>query len=181
MKKYTMRFLILASILTFISGCARDLSNDVYSSDATAGLTLQGVVISARPITIKNADKMADNGAGMLTGGALGGVMGSGVGKGRGNTVSTIGGVVAGGLLGAAAEGRLSQAKGYEYIVKVDTQNLSKNYYEGSSRAMRNALASVKSSGLITVIQGDTEKNHLKEGRSVYVIVSESRARVIAY
>jgi len=174
-KKIASIFLITNIFL--LSGCARDLSNDVYTSDATMSLTMQGKILSVRPVTIKDQDKMGDNTGGMLAGGALGAAAGTGVGKGSGRTVGVVGSAIAGGLLGAATEGSLSKSKGYEYIVKVDTKKLSNDdYYEGSA-TMRSAVASAKTSGLITIVQGD--KNPFPEGLSVYVIVSEKRARII--
>ena len=48
--------IFLSSIL--LTACARDLSSSVYTSDATMNLTLEGEVISAREIRIKEGDRL---------------------------------------------------------------------------------------------------------------------------
>lgn len=164
---------ILATLLT---GCARDLSSNMYTSDSTLSLTLVGEIISARPVLIKDSDKLSDNVAGGLAGGAMGGVLGSGVGGGTGNSAAIVGGVVVGSVVGAAVQSKLSQSKGYEYIIKVDTSNLKSDYYEGTP-SMRNAISSATTSGLVTVVQAADKL--IKEGEKVYVIFSEKRTRVI--
>ena len=173
-------FLKIATVLiclSLLSGCARDLSNDMYTSDSTLSFTMEGVIIAARPVNIKNSDKMSDNTGGMLAGGAMGAAVGSGVGGGSGNTMAVVGGAIAGGLAGAALQGKLGESKGYEYIVKVDTSKMKDGYYDGNE-AMRNAISTARASGLVTIVQG--ADHVLKEGQKVYVIYSENRTRVIA-
>ncbi len=172
-KKISLIFLMLI----FVVGCARDLSNDMYTSDSTLSFTMEGVIVAMRQVKIKNSDKMSDNTTGMLAGGAMGAAVGTGVGGGSGNTMAIVGGAIAGGVAGAALEGKLGESKGYEYIVKVDTSKLKDGYYEGNA-AMRNAISTARVSGLVTVVQGDNTV--LKEGQPVYVIYSENRTRVIA-
>jgi len=162
-------------LLSVMAGCSRDLSSDVYTSDSTLNLTLEGKILSARPITIKEEDK-AGLGGGALAGGALGGVAGSTAGDGSGQVAAAIGGAVAGAVLGAVAENQLGGSNGYEYIVKVDTKNLKGDYYEGNG-AMRNAISSATTSGLVTVVQGTDVK--LAPHQKVYVIFSEKRTRII--
>ncbi|MCC8369499.1 MAG: hypothetical protein LN573_05520 [Rickettsia endosymbiont of Oxypoda opaca] len=166
-------FIILTSLLT---GCARDLSSNVYTSDSTLNLTLEGEVISIRPVIIKESDRLSDNSGGMLAGGVMGGVLGSGVGQGTGNAAAVVGGAIAGAALGAGLQGKLGEKKGYEYLVKVDTSKIKSDYYEGNS-AMRNVISTAVTSGLITVIQA-TDSN-IKTGQKVYIIFSEKRTRVI--
>jgi outer membrane lipoprotein SlyB len=162
-------------VLGLLGGCARDLSSDVYTSDSTLSLTLEGKIVSVRNITIKDDDK-AGLGAGALAGGALGGVGGSAVGDGTGQVAAAVGGAIAGAVIGSVAENQLGTSNGYEYIVKVDTKNLKDGYYEGSG-AMRNAISSATTSGLVTVIQGTDTK--LQENQNVYVIFSDKRTRLI--
>jgi outer membrane lipoprotein SlyB len=159
-----------------LSGCARDLSSNVYTSDSTLSLTLEGQVISVRQVVIKESDKLGNNTGGMLAGGALGGALGSGVGKGSGNTIAMVGGAIAGGLAGAAAQGKLGTSKGYEYMIKVDPSQIKSDYYEGSP-AMRATISAASTSGLITVTQGTDV--FIQKGQKVYVIFSDSRTRVI--
>ncbi|MCE3233063.1 MAG: pcp [Rickettsiaceae bacterium] len=167
---------VTLSILT-LAACARDLSSDVYTSDSTLSLTLQGKIISARPITIKNSDQLSDNTGGMLAGGALGAVAGSNMGGGNGQAAAVVGGALVGAAAGAVAQGSLGKSEGFEYIIKVDTKNLKSDYYEGSA-SMRNAISSATTSGLVTVVQGKDVA--LNKGQSVYVIFSDKRTRVIS-
>jgi outer membrane lipoprotein SlyB len=161
----------------FVSSCARDLSSNVYTSDSTMNLTLEGKVLSVREVIIKEGDKLSDHKTGALAGAALGGVAGSGVGHSSGTAAAVVGGAVVGGVLGAAAESQLGKASGYEYIIKVDTSKLKSKYFEGT-KAMRAAISSATTSGLITVVQGNDVK--ISEGTPVYVIFSDKRTRVIS-
>ena len=171
-------FLSLAVAPMLLSACGRDLGSDVYTADSTLSLTLEGQVLAARQVTIKNNDKLSDNAIGGTAGAALGGVAGANVGSGGGSAAAAVGGAVAGAVLGAAAEGALSTGKGYEYVVKVDASNLKDDYYEGSG-AMRSAISSATTNGLVTIVQGDAPEQALKAGDGVYVIFSDKRSRVI--
>jgi outer membrane lipoprotein SlyB len=177
MKNSILKILSIASIITILTGCARDLSSNTYTSSSTLSLTLEGKVISARAIKIKDNDKMADNKMGMLAGGAMGAVSGSGIGKGTGNDMAIVGTAIAGGIAGAALEGALTTQNGFEYIIKVDTSKLKSEYFEGNA-AMRNAISSATTSGVITVVQGSD--NPIAVGQTVYVIYSDNRTRVIS-
>jgi outer membrane lipoprotein SlyB len=55
---------------------------------------------------------------------AIGGIAGSGVGGGRGSAVSTVLGVVAGGLAGAALEEGGTRKPGLEIVVRLDSGRL---------------------------------------------------------
>lgn len=176
MKNKFFRFSLLFLLMTLLSACARDLSSSTYVSDSTLSLTLKGRVISARPVTIKNHDKMQDNTMGMLAGGAMGAVAGSGIGGGTGNKMALVGGAIVGAAAGAAIEGALSKSQGMEYIVEVDISKLKNTYYEGNA-AMRSAISSATTSGVITVVQ--SAENAVSVGQNVYVIYSADRARVI--
>ncbi len=173
MKKVLPSLLIM---MLFVSGCARDLSSNVYTSDSTLSLTLEGKVLSSRSIIIKENDKLAANSGGMLAGGLAGGAAGSTVGGGNGKAAAMVGGVIAGALIGAVAEGALSEQDGIEYIIKVNTSNLKSDYYEGTG-AMRQAISSATTSGLVTIVQGKADP--LAKGQKVYVIFSDKRVRVI--
>ena len=176
MKKISLLISIVL-LVSVVSGCARDLSSNVYSSGSTLSLTLDGKVVAVRQVTVKENDKLGNNSGGMLAGGVAGGVLGSTVGKGNGQTVAVVGGALASAALGALAEDKLGTAKGYEYVVKVDTSKLKSNYYEGNT-AMRNAISSATTSGVVTIVQGtDTV---LSVGQKVYVIFSDDRTRVVA-
>ena len=176
MKKITLQIVSLLLLSVFVTGCARDLSSNVYSSDSTLSLTLEGKVIAVRAVTVKNHDKLGDNTGGILAGGAPGAVLGSTVGSGSGTTVAVVGGALAGAALGGVMQDKLSQKAGYEYIIKVDTSKLKSKYYEGNT-AMRNAISAATTSGVVTIVQGTDTM--LKTGQKVYVIFSDDRTRVI--
>jgi outer membrane lipoprotein SlyB len=171
----TIVFVSCACLL--LSGCARDLSSDVYSSDDTLSLTMEGTIVNVRPIIIANAEELSRNTAGIISGGALGGAAGSGIGQNAGRTLAVVGGIVAGAALGALVQSELGRQDGFEYIVKLDQSGLRGEHYQGS-RAMRNAISTATTNGLITVIQGNDVV--LKEGQKIYAIFSEKRTRLIA-
>ena len=174
--KKTINLLSIITILALLSACARDLSSSTYSSSSTLSLTLEGVVLDTRQVTIKDSEKMSDNSAGMLAGGVLGGVAGSGIGQGTGKNLAVVGGAIGGAIAGAALEGALSKQKGIEYIIKVDTSKLKSTYYEGNAQ-MRSAISAATTSGVITVVQA--ADNPIAAGQKVYVIFSDNRTRVI--
>lgn len=101
-----------------VSGCARDLSPDVYSRDEVGSkVDIQpGRIISVRDVKIEGTR----SGVGAVAGAAAGGVGGSYAGKGRGGIIGAIAGAVVGGLIGAAAEGAVSSSDGVEYLVELD-------------------------------------------------------------
>jgi outer membrane lipoprotein SlyB len=173
--KHLVHLPVIATLL-FASACARDISSATYTSDSTLNLTLEGQVISVRAVTVKNSDKLSDNSTGMLAGGAAGAVTGGNLGKGGGQAVGAIGGAIAGAVVGSVIEGQLGKTEGIEYIVKVDISKLKSPYYEGSG-AMRNAISSATTSGLVTIVQG-TEAP-VAAGSKVYVIFSDKRTRII--
>jgi len=176
MSLFKNKILPLFMVVLVATGCGRDLSSNVYTSDSTLSLTMQGKIISVRKIVIKENDKMGNNGTGILSGAALGAAGGSAAGKGGGSAAALVGGAIIGGVVGAAAEGALSQQDGFEYIVKVDAKNLGNDYYEGTG-AVRQAISSAVTNGLITVVQGADEV--YSKGQNVYVIFSDKRTRII--
>ncbi len=164
----------ISLFLTFgLASCAPDRNNSVYTADSTLGLMVKGKVINVRLVTIKNKDRLDNNGTGMLAGGVMGGAIGNSAGSG----VATVAGAIAGAAIGAAAESSLGTSKGYEYIVQIDPAQIKHDYYEGSS-AMRAAISAASTSGLIAVVQGTD--NPLHTGQNVYVIFSNDRTRVIS-
>lgn len=170
----SLLFSFLALIL--LTSCARDLSDNVYTSDATLGLTLKGKVLSVRDVVIKESDRIGDNSTGMVSGALAGGALGSTAGHGGGSAAAAVGGAVVGGALGAVAQGALGKNSGHEYIIEVDTSNIDESYFQGNT-AMRNVIATAKVNGMITVVQSG--ENALQKGMDVFVIFSEKRTRVI--
>jgi len=173
---FSFRALLTFIVVTLLTGCARDLSSNVYTSDSTLSLTLTGEILSVRSIIIKESDKLSDNTGGALAGGAMGAVLGTGVGKGTGKGAAVVGGAIAGAVIGSVVQGKLAESKGYEYIIQIDPTKIKSDYYEGSP-SMRNAISAATTGGLITVIQ--SADTLLREKDKVYVIFSEKRTRVI--
>jgi outer membrane lipoprotein SlyB len=164
-------------VTLLLSGCGRDLSNSMYVSSSTTSFTLEGYIVSVRPVTIKENDKLGDNTTGMLAGGAMGAALGSTMGGGSGKTAAIVGVGIAGGILGALTEQALSKNAGMEYVVKVDVSKIKDTYYEGNA-ALRNIISAARvNSGLLTIVQ--SAENPLGNGQKVYVVFSDNRTRVI--
>ncbi|NDB82137.1 MAG: hypothetical protein EB127_05250 [Alphaproteobacteria bacterium] len=160
-----------------LSSCARDLSSSTYTSDSTLNMVFQGRLVSMRHVNVKETDSLSLNTTGSLMGAALGGA--AAYNSSRSEAAPIIGAVVVGALVGSAIEGALGTSKGVEYFVKIDTSMMKDEYYQGS-RMMRNAIAAIKASGMVTVVQSLNKKDpKLTEGQKVLVIISEKRARVI--
>jgi outer membrane lipoprotein SlyB len=176
----------IASLLG-LSGCARDLDSSTYVDSSTVGLVLEGVVISARPVKVKGADKLGNNKTGMLAGGAAGAVGGSMVGQGGGQVAAAVGAGLVGAALGALAESELSTSDGIEYIVKVSKENLGANDRSNSSvnfgnnsvdNKLKNSVQTSMKTEMISVVQG--KDVILPVGQKVYVIYSDDRPRLVA-
>ncbi len=149
--------IIALILLLVVTGCSKNISPDVYTEGETGASmrTLEGTVISIRPVTVQRGDDLQDNIAGGVIGGAAGGLAGATVGKGLGNTAATIGGVVAGAMLGAVIEGAASKQDALEYLVRLKE--------DGSVRAF---------------VQGP--EANIKEGSAVYIVINQQgRTRLI--
>ena len=170
-------FVALIAAASLLTACERDLSSNVYTSDSTLSLTMEGKIVSVRPIIIKNSDQLSRSSTGIITGGALGAAAGSGVGNNSGRALAMVGGVIVGAAIGALVESELGKQDGYEYIVKLDTSKLKSDYYEGTG-AMRTAISSATTNGLVTIVQGNDVL--LQKGQAVYAIFSDKRTRLIS-
>ena len=164
-------------LVTSLNGCGRDLSANTYTSDSTLNITLQGKLIAKRDIKIKEDEKLGDNTVGGIAGAVGGGALAH---HNSDNAAVVVGGAIVGGLTGAVLQSALGTSKGVEYIVQVDRSNLQDNYYEGS-RLLRNAMAAVRATGMITIVQAKEGKNNpvINEGQNVLIILSEKRTRLI--
>ncbi len=150
-----MKKLIALFMAVALTACGANLDNSHYQTSATGRVNsvAEGVIISARPVTIATEN----GGVGTLAGGIAGGVLGNTVGGSSvANTLGAVGGAVLGGYLGGKAQQGLSKQGGIEYIVKLD-----------SGRA-------------ITLTQGNDVQ--FAVGQPVYVLDADSgaRARIIA-
>jgi len=173
--------------LVFIS-CARDMSSDVYTSSSEFGKVLEGKVISARPVTVKEFDKLQDNSTGLLSGGLAGSVAGSSLGEGVGKTLATVGGAIVGATAGAITQSKLGDAKAMEYVVRIDKKYLQDIYErrrldrkiytaidaeQGINESI--SLAETKTD-LISVVQGMDVT--FQAGARVLIIYSNDRPRL---
>lgn len=172
-----LNFLLIVTIIPTLAGCGRDLSANTYTSDATLNVVLKGKVIAKRDVKVKENEKLGDNTTGAIAGGAVGGLAAANASD---NAAVVVGGAIVGGLAGALTESALGTSKGVEYIVEVDRSTLQDNYYEGS-RMIRNALAAIRTTGIVTIIQAKEGKDEpvISEGQNVRVILSEKRTRII--
>ncbi|MBN9343371.1 MAG: hypothetical protein BGO76_05565 [Caedibacter sp. 38-128] len=152
----TAYLMMVCSTAAMLSGCAREISSNVYSDThvGEASRTFRGIVVSVREVEVTNAEKLQENTAGIVAGGVGGGVVGHQFGKGRGNTAATAAGALLGAVAGAYAEKALSSQNAFEYIVELST---------GEMR---------------TVVQGKDTK--YAPGQRVLLIVGqEGRSRII--
>jgi len=122
-KKMVFFSSVFITALVLSSGCARQISSNVYSGASVGEVSTSspGVVISARPVTVEDKEYLEENGLGIVGGGVGGALAGSQIGKGRGNTLATIGGGVAGAVAGAYAEKALKTQNAMEYIVSLES------------------------------------------------------------
>lgn len=184
-----MHRVVLASALLVVlcAGCARNLSSSVHTQSATTGKVVEGVIVSARAVTVKAHDKLADNTTGGLAGGVLGGVAGNSFGKGTGNAAATVGVGILGAVAGAFAEDALSTSDGIEYLVKISGKNPGKKTKKEVEITKANSVdrdiqKAVETEGIetdvIAVVQQDEQP--FQAGQKVYVVFNDDRPRVIA-
>lgn len=79
-----------------------------------------GMAESVRHVTIEGGQ----GAVGAVAGGAVGGITGANVGGGRGQTVGSILGAVAGGVAGSVIERKVTEKKGLEITVRLDSGEL---------------------------------------------------------
>ena len=187
MNKLSRLFSVVVATLT-LTGCAREMASDVYTSGSTSGKVLEGTVVSARPITIKESDKLENNTMGMLGGGLLGALAGSSVGKGSGNGLATAGAGILGAVGGAYVQDKLGTSQGMEYIVRIDKKYISsipvrtsrKEVSYGANNAEQDVSKSIQvedtKTDLISVVQGRDVA--FQAGQHVLVIYNNDRPRL---
>jgi outer membrane lipoprotein SlyB len=191
MESFMKLFSFALVVMLGLTGCARNMNSNVYTSSSAGGVALEGTVVSSRAITIKDADKLQDNALGGIAGAAVGGIGASNVGKGSGNTAATVGGALAGAAIGALIQDELGTSQGMEYIVKLDKNADSEDSDDISRRETTISRGSkiqdklknqVKTKGtssrLVTVIQGADVV--YTPGQRVYVIYNDDRPRITA-
>lgn len=185
--KLVTTFALVGFVLT---GCARNMGSNVYTSSAVTGKVIEGTVLSARSVIIKDSDKLGDNTMGMLGGGLMGGLGGNLLGKGKGNTLATAGGAVAGAAIGSLIQDRLSTSNGMEYVVRIDpkyrndvpttyhkTTITSGNQSVDDEVKGATSVASTKTD-LISIVQGADIA--YQPGQKVLVMFNNDRPRITA-
>ena len=180
-------FSLALSAMLVLGGCARQMGANTYTSGSAGGVVLEGTIVSARAVTIKDADKLQDNALGGLAGGALGGVGASSVGKGSGSAAATVGGAIVGAVAGALIQDELGTSQGMEYIVKLakgseaPDKNVTIHHVKDTTvqDKMRNSIKTQNtSSNLISVVQG--KDVIYTPGQHVYIIYADDRPRITA-
>ena len=183
MKKFSA-VIIIASLM--LSACARNMATNTYKSSEGSGKVVEGTIVSARQVELKEADKLGDNAVGGLAGGVAGGVAGSAIGKGKGEAAATVGGVIAGALIGAVIQDQLGKSDGMEYIIKIAGNNQAEDDKDSNKTRIvhqnkdevKDSISTNMKTNLISVTQGVDEI--FKKGDHVYVIYTDGRARVIS-
>lgn len=184
-KKLPILALTLALVLT---SCAKQMGNSTYVNSASTGIVYEGVIISARPVTIKDSDKLGEKpGLGALGGGVAGGIGGSNIGKGKGSAAAAVGGAIAGAVVGAMVEDALNTQQGMEYIIRLSDDSTDESSAGFSSKNMRNPSVSEQIRGstklgmksrTISVVQG-LQDGSFSTGTRVFVIYNDDRPRVV--
>lgn len=117
-----MRWVVIGALLVGMvcaSGCASRLSGKVYSrEEARQVQTVQmGTVVSVREVLIEGTR----TGIGAAAGGIMGYVLGETVGSGSGKDIAKAAGTIGGAGAGAVIEGKVTQRKGLEITVELDS------------------------------------------------------------
>jgi outer membrane lipoprotein SlyB len=145
-----------AIVAVLLSGCARQISSDVYSDTqmGEASRTYAGVVANVRKVQVA-PEKLENNVLGAGAGALGGGLAASHIGGGKGNIAATAAGAIAGAVGGAYAEQMLKTQDALEYVVKL------------------------RGGEMRTVVQGPSPA--FAVGQPVLVVVAQNgRSRVIA-
>lgn len=161
---------IVLALSFFLVGCVPNASNMQYSSSdlASAAPSVEGVVVSKRPIQVAGTS----SGVGTVAGALAGTAAASNVGGGRGQTIAMVGGALLGAMAGSAAEERMTKQKAFEYIVRIGSPYTVKQV---TGRTREYTETKTSSQRLVTVIQSDVNFN---PGDRVFVIMS-AKPRIV--
>ena len=180
-------FSLAISLVLVISACSRNMNSGTYTSSSAGGVVLEGTIVSARAVTIKETDKLQNNTLGGLAGGAVGGVAGHSVGNGSGQAIATVGGALVGAVAGAFAQDALGTDQGMEYIVKLAPGNtppektVTVHHVRDTSvedKVKNEIKTQGTSSTLLSVAQG--KDVIYTPGQHVYIVYSDDRPRITA-
>ncbi|OJV46449.1 MAG: hypothetical protein BGO28_02575 [Alphaproteobacteria bacterium 43-37] len=116
--KLKLKAIALLCVLSVMSGCMH-IGQNVYDNKEVgkASAVSFGVVVGMKPIDIKGDN----SGAGAIVGGAAGAGAGSYMGSGTGQAWGIGAGLVAGAVIGGLMEQAMSNRKGIEYTVTLDS------------------------------------------------------------
>lgn len=190
MRKVSAAVMVALLSSGVLGGCARDMNANTYTSDAAVGKVLEGTVLTATPVTIKNSDKLQDNTMGMLGGGVVGGLAGSGVGKGTGQSLAIAGGALAGAALGSVIQDKLGTNKGMQYVVRIDSKyvdhsrgpKVTRNVKFGDGSVDQDIKDSIAvqdtKTDLLSVVQGNDVI--FQPGQRVLIVYNNDRPRLVA-
>lgn len=184
-----MKPLLLMLTAISLAACGRNLDGATYTTNNPVGKVTYGTVISARPVTVRDSERMQDNALGGIAGGVAGGVAGSGVGGGTGRSLATVGGAIAGSVLGAAIQDQLGTSSGTEYIVQLDSPKAAgKGIYRSQDRLDINRGKNVANDINDAMVVGDTQAEAIAViqqdptpiavGTRVAIIYSDDRPRL---
>ena len=139
-QKITTVLLLGASVITFGSGCTRNISSNNYNSASVgeSANTYQGVIISAQKVNVSETEKLSENGMGIGLGAAAGGLAGSALSMGHGGhggLAAMAGGAILGGVAGAFAEQALGNQDGMKYTVRLNN-GVIKSVVQGADNPM---------------------------------------------
>lgn len=116
--KTTIFALTAISVLAFAPACSNFGTSETYTTSELGSLEVHSGRITGLKNIIINPE---DRDYGTLIGAAAGAGAGSLLGGGRGQTLSTIGGGLAGAFLGNQIDKGVSQVEGYEVSVTLDS------------------------------------------------------------
>lgn len=180
--------MVTFSAITLLAGCARNIDGATYTSGNTVGKVTYGTIVSARQVTVKDHDKLEQNGLGGLAGGVAGGVAGSTIGGGTGKGLATVGGAVLGAVAGAYVQDQLSTQNGIEYIVQIDSprykdsaakKNVTWKGNDSVAQDVKDSMHTAQTeSDAIAIVQSDAVM--LQPGTRVMVVYNDDRPRVVA-
>ncbi|MCB2082049.1 MAG: hypothetical protein KDD76_05380 [Rickettsiales bacterium] len=192
--KFIGKLPLLFSILIIgsltLTGCSRHMGSTVYSSGATVGKVVEGTIVSAQPVTIKDIDDPSKAGLGAMGGGVVGGIGGSGLGKGKGSALAAAGGAIAGAIVGSLVEDELNTSQGMQYIVRLDPRYVSnktetvkkKQVTIGNNSVDDEIKGSIDvtdtQTDLISIIQGADVV--FQPGQHVMIVYHNDRPRITA-
>ena len=146
MKHIINKLFIIFFGITFLTlgACA---TNGGYEVEAGSSAYIMhaktGIITEIKPVVIK------DSGAGTFIGALTGAVLGSTMGGGRGNTLTTLGG----GLAGAYAGDEIGKANAQQLMVKLDNGNSVVVIAKGKSFAVGEEVKIITNGGRVVTVE----------------------------